>query len=173
MGAHGRAIRGHAVEARVYAEDPAAGFLPTGGRVELLDLPHWPGVRIDSALRAGDVVDIGFDPLLAKVIAWAEDRPAALARLRATLAETRVVGVTTNLGFLLDALAHPDVVAGTADTDWVESTWARTSPRCRTGCMRRAAGAIRGGRSGTRRHLRGDRGRFARPVPWMVLHPHR
>ena len=126
--AHGGAIRGHAVEARVYAEDPAAGFLPTGGRVELLDLPHWPGVRIDSALRAGDVVDIGFDPLLAKVIAWAEDRPAALARLRAALAETRVVGVATNLGFLLDALAHPDVAAGTADTDWVESTWAPDVP---------------------------------------------
>jgi acetyl/propionyl-CoA carboxylase alpha subunit len=117
------AIRGHAVEARIYAEDPATGFLPTGGRIERLVLPGWPSVRVDTALREGDVVDIGYDPLLAKVIAWAEDRPASLARLRAALAETRIVGVTTNLGFLLDALAHPDVAVGTADTDWVESTW--------------------------------------------------
>ncbi len=124
----GISIRGHAVEARVYAEDPARGFLPTGGRIELLDLPHWPDVRIDSALRQGDVVGLGYDPLLAKVIAWAEDRPAALARLRAALAEIRIVGVATNLGFLMDALAHPDVAGGSADTDWVESTWAPRVP---------------------------------------------
>ncbi|MGH2629004.1 MAG: biotin/lipoyl-containing protein, partial [Actinomycetota bacterium] len=122
------AMRGHAVEARVYAEDPANGFLPAGGRVEVLELPHWPGVRIDTALREGDVVGLGFDPLLAKVIAWDEDRPAALARLRAALAEVRVVGVRTNLGFLLEALAHPDVVGGVADTDWVEAVWTPRVP---------------------------------------------
>ncbi len=116
-------INGHAVEARVYAEDPAADFLPSTGRVDLLSMPRWPGVRIDTALREGDQIGLGYDPLLAKVIAVAEDRPAALARLAAALAEVRIVGVTTNLGFLLDALAHQDVVEGRADTDWVTEVW--------------------------------------------------
>ena len=116
-------MAGHAVEARVYAEDPSAGFLPSTGRVEFLDLPRWPGVRIDTAIRKGDAIGLGYDPLLAKVIAVAEDRPAALGRLRAALAEVRIVGLATNLGFLLDALGHPDVVEGRADTDWVTDVW--------------------------------------------------
>ena len=124
----GLALRGHAIEARVYAEDPAAGFLPTGGTVDRLELPHWPGVRIDTALREGDVVGTGFDPLLAKVVAWDEDRPHAIARLRAALAEVVVLGVPTNLGFLLDVLGRPEVIEGTADTDWVEATWTPAVP---------------------------------------------
>ena len=121
-------LRGHAIEARVYAEDPANGFLPTGGRVERLVLPRWPGVRIDTALREGDVITIDFDPLLAKVIAFASDRPACLRRLRAALAATTVIGVPTNLGFLLDILGHPDVVEARADTDWIERTWRGRPP---------------------------------------------
>ena len=128
-------MRGHAVEARVYAEDPANGFLPTGGRVDLLALPHWPGVRIDTALRSGDVVGLGYDPLLAKVIAWAEDRPAAITRLCAALDEVRIVGVTTNLGFLLDVLERPEVRDGTADTDWVETVWTPHVPALPDGVM--------------------------------------
>ena len=120
--------RGHAIEARVYAEDPAAGFLPSGGRIERLVLPHWPGVRIDAALREGDEVGLGYDPLLAKVVAIAEDRAACLARLRAALAEVLIVGVPTNLGFLLDALQHPDVVRGAAGTDWVTDVWTPQVP---------------------------------------------
>jgi acetyl-CoA/propionyl-CoA carboxylase biotin carboxyl carrier protein len=120
-------LRGHVVEARVYAEDPANAFLPTGGTVALLELPQWPGVRIDTALRAGDVVGTAYDPLLAKVIAHAPDRGRALAKLRAALERVRIVGVVTNLGFLIDALGHPDVVAGRAGTDWVEQVW-RASP---------------------------------------------
>ncbi len=121
-------LRGHAFEARVYAEDPARGFLPTGGRVMLLDLPHRPGVRIDTALRVGGEVGLGYDPLLAKIIAWAEDRPRALARLRSALAEVHIVGVTTNLGFLLDVLGRPEFADGAADTDWVEERWQADVP---------------------------------------------
>ncbi|CAN5750664.1 hypothetical protein BH18ACT17_BH18ACT17_13370 [soil metagenome] len=124
----GVALRGHAIEARVYAEDPANGFLPADGRVELLDLPHLPGVRIDTALRQGDVVGLGFDPLLAKVIAWAEDRRSAIARLAAALGQVKIVGLATNLGFLLDVVEHPDVRAGTAGTDWVETRWTPRVP---------------------------------------------
>ena len=122
------ALRGHAIEARVYAEDPANGFLPTGGRVDLLELPHWPGVRVDTALRSGDLVGLGYDPLLAKVIAWAEDRPAAITRLRVALEDVKIVGLTTNLGFLLDVLESPVVRHGTADTDWVETGWTPQVP---------------------------------------------
>ena len=121
-------LHGHAVEARVYAEDPAAGFLPATGRIDLLDLPRQPGVRIDTALRDGDRVGLGFDPLLAKVIAHGEDRASALGRLRAALSSMKIVGVTTNLGFLLDVLAHPDVTAGHVDTGWVERVWRPNVP---------------------------------------------
>ena len=130
---------GHAIEARVYAEDPANGFLPSGGRIEMLELPRWPGVRIDTALRQGDEVSLAYDPLLAKVIAVDEDRATCLARLRAALAEVLIVGLTTNLGFLLDALGHPDVAAGRADTDWVEATWRPKVPSLPEGA--RAPGA--------------------------------
>jgi acetyl/propionyl-CoA carboxylase alpha subunit len=122
------ALRGHAIEARVYAEDPANGFLPATGRVRRLSLPRWPGVRVETALREGDEVTVSFDPLLAKVIAHAEDREGALERLRAALVDTEIVGVVTNLGFLLDALAHPDVVGAIADTDWVTEVWRAEPP---------------------------------------------
>jgi acetyl-CoA/propionyl-CoA/long-chain acyl-CoA carboxylase, biotin carboxylase, biotin carboxyl carrier protein len=119
---------GHAIEARVYAEDPTAGFMPAAGRVDRLSLPHWPGVRIDTALRQGDLVQLDFDPLLAKVIAVAADRDTCLDRLRAVLAEVRIVGVSTNLGFLLDALDREEVRAGRAETDWVTDSWVPEVP---------------------------------------------
>src|ERR671935_145549 len=92
-------LRGHALECRLYAEDPAAGFLPAAGRLLALDFPRWPGVRVDTGVRAGDEVGVRYDPLLAKVIAEAEDRDACIDRMAAALAETTVLGVATNLGF--------------------------------------------------------------------------
>jgi 3-methylcrotonyl-CoA carboxylase alpha subunit len=121
-------MRGHAIEARVYAEDPANAFLPAGGVVARLDLPQWPGVRVDTALRTGDAITFDFDPLLAKVIAFAKDRASAVARLRAALAATHIVGVTTNLGFLLEILDEADFVDGATDTDWIERTWHGVAP---------------------------------------------
>ncbi len=133
--------RGHAIEARVYAEDPANGFLPTGGRVALLELPRWPGVRIDTALRQGDEVGLGYDPLLAKVIAHAGDRTGAVRKLRAALSEVRIVGVATNLGFLLDVLDRAEVVEGTAGTDWVERSWAPHVPSLPEGAHAERSGS--------------------------------
>jgi acetyl-CoA/propionyl-CoA carboxylase biotin carboxyl carrier protein len=133
--------RGHAIEARVYAEDPANGFLPTGGRVALLEFPRWPGVRIDTALRQGDEVGLGYDPLLAKVIAHAGDRKGALRKLRAALSEVRIVGVATNLGFLLDVLDRPEVVDGTAGTDWVERSWTPHVPTLPDGAHAERSGS--------------------------------
>ncbi|GII54672.1 acetyl/propionyl-CoA carboxylase subuit alpha [Planotetraspora thailandica] len=111
-------LRGHAVEARVYAEDPARDFLPTGGRVLALREPA--GVRVDSGLAEGMVVGSDYDPMLSKIVAWAPDRAGALRALDAALAETAILGVTTNVGFLRALLAHPDVVAGRLDTGLVE-----------------------------------------------------
>ncbi|MEU4696288.1 biotin carboxylase N-terminal domain-containing protein [Nonomuraea dietziae] len=111
-------LRGHAVEARVYAEDPARGFLPTGGRVLALREPS--DVRVDSSLAEGLVVGSDFDPMLSKVIAWAEDRSSALRSLDRALGSTAVLGVTTNIPFLRALLAEPDVVAGALDTGLVE-----------------------------------------------------
>ena len=109
-------LTGHAIEARVYAEDPANGFLPTGGDVLGLAEPRGPGVRVDSGLADGTVVGSDYDPMLAKVIAHAADRPGALRALDRALADTAVLGVTTNIEFLRFLLADPDVVAGRLDT---------------------------------------------------------
>ena len=110
------ALTGHAIEARVYAEDPGRGFLPTGGAVLDLAEPTGPGVRVDSGLARGTVVGSDYDPMLSKVIAHAEDRGAALRALDKALADTAVLGVTTNIEFLRFLLADPDVVAGRLDT---------------------------------------------------------
>jgi acetyl-CoA/propionyl-CoA carboxylase biotin carboxyl carrier protein len=113
-------LAGHAIEARLYAEDPSRGFLPTGGTVLALHEPAAPHVRVDSGLAAGMTVTSSYDPMLAKVIAWGDDRGAALRRLDTALAGTTVLGVTTNIAFLRALLAHPDVAAGRLDTGLAE-----------------------------------------------------
>ncbi len=110
------ALHGHAIEARVYAEDPGRGFLPTGGPVLDVVEPQMPGVRVDSGLAAGMDVGSDYDPMLAKVIAHGADRAAALRLLDRALADTAVLGVVTNVEFLRFLLADPDVVAGRLDT---------------------------------------------------------
>jgi acetyl-CoA/propionyl-CoA carboxylase biotin carboxyl carrier protein len=107
-------LSGHAIEARVYAEDPANGFLPTGGTV--LDVVEPERGRVDSGIYPGTVVGSDYDPMLAKIIAHAGDRSAALRGLDQALAQTAVLGVTTNIDFLRFLLADPDVVAGQLDT---------------------------------------------------------
>jgi acetyl-CoA/propionyl-CoA carboxylase biotin carboxyl carrier protein len=111
--------RGHAIEVRVYAEDPSRGFLPTGGRVLALHEPT-DLLRVDSALLPGMTMSSDYDPMLAKYIAHGSTRDEALRRLRAGLRATSILGVTTNLGFLQRLLANEDVVAGTLDTGLVE-----------------------------------------------------
>jgi 3-methylcrotonyl-CoA carboxylase alpha subunit len=108
--------RGHAIECRVYAEDPANGFLPQAGRILLYREPAWPGVRIDSGVEEGTEVTVYYDPLLAKVIAHGETRSAALARARAALARYPILGIRTNIPFLLEILGHPAFEAGDVDT---------------------------------------------------------
>ncbi|HVD28674.1 MAG TPA: biotin carboxylase N-terminal domain-containing protein, partial [Mycobacteriales bacterium] len=113
-------LDGHAIEARLYAEDPARGFLPQAGTVLGLREPSGPGVRVDSSLAVGTVVGSDYDPMLAKVIAWAPDRETARARLVGALGHTAVLGVATNAAFLRALLTDPDVVAGKLDTGLIE-----------------------------------------------------
>jgi propionyl-CoA carboxylase alpha chain len=110
------AISGHAIEVRLYAEDPAAGFAPQTGRVRTFDIPHHQGVRVDSAIEAGSAVGVHYDAMLAKIIAFADDRDAAIRRLGDTLRRTRLHGVTTNLDLLRAVLTDDEFVAGRMHT---------------------------------------------------------
>lgn len=113
-------LRGHAIEARVYAEDPSAGFLPTGGPVLEVVEPALAGVRVDSGLAPGMTVGSDYDPMLAKVIAHAPDRAAALAGLDRALSRTAVLGLGTNIDFLRFVLSDNDVASGQLDTELLE-----------------------------------------------------
>ena len=115
-------LRGHAIEARVYAEDPRNGFLPSAGRILALREPAGDGIRVDSGLIDGLEITPNYDPMLAKVIAWAVDRPQSLARLRGALEQTVILGVHTNLEYLNALLGTPAVVAGSLDTTLIERT---------------------------------------------------
>jgi acetyl-CoA/propionyl-CoA carboxylase, biotin carboxylase, biotin carboxyl carrier protein len=112
--------RGHAIEARVYAEDPSTGFLPSGGRIAAWQAPAGEGVRVDAGVRAGTEVTGHYDPLLAKVIAHGPDRATALRRLDRALAGTTVLGVATSIAFTRALLADPGVRAGEMDTGLLE-----------------------------------------------------
>ncbi|MGO9380740.1 MAG: acetyl/propionyl/methylcrotonyl-CoA carboxylase subunit alpha [Mycobacterium sp.] len=121
-------LRGHAIEARVYAEDPARGFLPTGGRVLQVFEPSGAGVRVDSSLRAGTLVGSDYDPMLSKVITHGTDRDDALAKLDRALAQTAVLGVQTNVEFLRFLLADERVRAGDLDTALLDERLADFAP---------------------------------------------
>jgi acetyl-CoA carboxylase biotin carboxylase subunit len=115
-------IHGHAIEARICAEDARGGFLPCNGTVERYVEPSGPGIRVDSGVCAGSQVGVHFDPMLAKVIVWAPDRPHAVARLREALRQFVILGVTTNIDYLQDVLDHEDVRAARVHTHFLEET---------------------------------------------------
>ncbi|RWR21787.1 ATP-grasp domain-containing protein [Agrococcus lahaulensis] len=113
-------LTGHAIEARIYAEDPSAGFLPTGGTVLAIDWPYGDDVRVDAGVEQGGEVGSSYDPMIAKVIAHGATRGQALERLRDALAETSIFGVVTNRGFLRALLDEPSVRAGELDTGFID-----------------------------------------------------
>lgn len=116
------AERGHAVEARLNAEDPDRDFAPAPGRIARLDLPAGPGIRVDTGVSEGDTIPADFDSMIAKIIAYGRNRDEALARLRRAMNQTRVVieGGATNKSFVLDLLNQPEVIDGSADTGWID-----------------------------------------------------
>jgi acetyl-CoA carboxylase biotin carboxylase subunit len=112
--------RGHAIECRVYAEDPGNGFLPQAGRLQLYREPRAPGIRIDSGVEEGSDVPVQYDPMLAKLIGSADTRDAAIARTVAALKAFPVLGVRTNIGFLIRALEHDAFRTGRIHTGFVD-----------------------------------------------------
>ncbi|WP_028646763.1 carboxyl transferase domain-containing protein [Nocardiopsis sp. CNT312] len=116
------AERGHAVEARLNAEDPDRDFAPSPGRIARLDLPAGPGIRVDTGVAEGDTIPADFDSMIAKIIAYGRDREEALGRLRRAMAQTTVIieGGATNKSFVLDLLDRPEVIEATADTGWID-----------------------------------------------------
>ncbi len=120
--------RGHAIECRIYAEDPAAGFMPTSGRVLLVNHPTGPGVRVDSALFDGLDMPIEYDPMLAKIVAWAPDRKQAIARMIGALESFVLLGVTNNTAFLIDVLADDAFSSGNYSTATLQERFSQWAP---------------------------------------------
>ena len=114
-------IEGHAIEARLYAEDPAHDFLPITGRIHQFSFPDRPGLRIDSGVEAGSKVSVHYDPMLAKVIAHAPTREAAISKLADALRHARIHGPTTNRDLLVRILEHEDFKTGAVDTRFIDS----------------------------------------------------
>ncbi|GAA0563239.1 ATP-binding protein [Actinomadura livida] len=116
------AERGHAIEARLNAEDPDRDFAPSPGRIARLDLPAGPGIRVDTGVSEGDTIPADFDSMIAKIIAYGGDRAEALGRLRRAMAQTTVIieGGATNKSFVLDLLDRPEVIDASADTGWID-----------------------------------------------------
>ena len=116
-------MRGHAIEVRLYAEDPSNNFLPAIGNLATFIAPTGPGVRLDTGVRQGDAVTPDYDPMLAKLIVWAPSRDEALSRMGRALDEFVVLGCTTNIRFLRELCDHPDVVDGWTTTDMIDRLW--------------------------------------------------
>jgi acetyl/propionyl-CoA carboxylase alpha subunit len=112
--------RGHAIEARIYAEDPSRNFMPSPGQITQLDIPVLPNLRIDTGARAGTNVTVYYDPMIAKFIAWGEDRAAAIQTMRDALDGTTIAGVKTNIPFLQRLFATEDFGAGRIHTRYVD-----------------------------------------------------
>ncbi len=124
------AAAGHAIEARIYAEDPATGFLPAVGRIEHMRAPaEGRHVRVDTGVRTGDEIGVHYDPMIAKLVVWDRDRTGAIRRLRRALADFQLVGPATNLAFLAALAAHPEFAAGKTDTGFVDRHRAALIPR--------------------------------------------
>jgi acetyl-CoA/propionyl-CoA carboxylase biotin carboxyl carrier protein len=157
-------LNGHAIEARVYAEDPARGFLPTGGQVLGVLEPTGPGVRVDSSLLAGTTVGSDYDPMLSKVIAHGVDREEALLRLDQALAHTAVLGVQTNIEFLRFLLADDRVRVGDLDTALLDERLVDFEPLPAPDDVLAAAGLYR--QWALARHAADDP--WAAPTGWRV-----
>ncbi|MEW5764379.1 MAG: acetyl-CoA carboxylase biotin carboxylase subunit [Acidobacteriota bacterium] len=111
--------RGWAVECRIYAEDPENNFLPCPGKIVAVRFPEGPGVRVDSSLYGSGEVSIHYDPMIAKVVAWADDRAGAVATMNRALQEFQIVGIRSNRHFLIEIVNHPEFLAGNLSTDFI------------------------------------------------------
>jgi acetyl-CoA carboxylase biotin carboxylase subunit len=161
--------RGHAMECRIYAEDPENGFLPSPGKILLVREPVGPGIRCDSGIYSGLVVTPYYDPILSKLIVWAEDRETARRRMISALREYILLGISTPIGFLADLLEHPEFVAGRTHTHFIEQHMSAWKPGRQDESLLEVAliaGALAGSPS------RGGQGMVKeeeKPTPWQTV----
>ena len=121
-------MRGHSLECRIYAEDPANDFMPSIGEVSFYRPAAGAGVRVDDGIEAGTQISPYYDPMLAKVIVWGVDRQEALRKMTRALRDTVVLGVTTNIPYLLDVVNHPDFRRGRFSTSFLQERFRSWSP---------------------------------------------
>jgi acetyl/propionyl-CoA carboxylase alpha subunit len=120
--------RGHAIECRIYAEDPANGFLPSIGTILHAAEPQGPGIRVDTGVRSGDEITIHYDPMIAKLIVYDQDRQDAIRRMDSALAQYVILGLISNLRFLRDVINHPDFREARTTTALIERHFANWQP---------------------------------------------
>jgi acetyl-CoA carboxylase biotin carboxylase subunit len=164
--------RGHAVECRIYAEDPAADFLPSAGKILFLREPRGPGVRLDGGIYAGYDVPVYYDPILAKLITWGSSREEARRRMAEALREYVIIGIGTTIPFLRDVVDHPAFAAGDTNTAFVADHFDGWREEVPEGLMEKAlaAAAVAEMAAGSaERYSDGDRA--AAPTPWQTVGP--
>jgi acetyl/propionyl-CoA carboxylase alpha subunit len=120
--------RGHAIECRIYAENPEADFMPSPGKILFVRIPEGPGVRFDHGIQTGYQVPVNYDPILGKLVVWAEDRPAAVKRMIRSLRECVILGVKTPIEFLIEVLSSPEFKAGNTHTCFIRDYCAAWEP---------------------------------------------
>lgn len=162
--------QGHALECRVYAEDPAHNFLPSIGEIAFYRRPAGPGVRVDDGIEAGTQVSPYYDPMLGKVITWGDDRPEAIRKMVRALQDTVVLGVTTNIPYLLDILEHPQFRAGDLTTNFLDEKLPEWQPEADTSNSTwlaiAALEALQGGNRRERPRSNGEEPE--QPDPWQA-----
>lgn len=161
--------RGHAIECRIYAEDPENDFFPTPGPIEYLKEPRGPGIRIDSGIYQGGQVPVEYDPILAKLIVQAENREAAIARARRALEAYIIIGVKTPIAYLSDVLNHAAFRSGTTFTDFIPTHMADWSPPSTHGDLARVAFIADGLTEASCENGSSGQDRAARATPWQTL----
>jgi acetyl-CoA carboxylase biotin carboxylase subunit len=168
--------RGHAIECRIYAEDPKNDFLPSPGKIQYLREPKGPGIRHDCGIYSGWDVPIYYDPILAKLIVWAEDRESACRRMSAALDDYIIMGIRTCIAFLKDVVRHPEFRAGRTTTSFIKKHFEDWKPdQADEGKLRLAlAAAAFNEMTRAATTLAGRRGeqspeRKGFPSPWQIL----
>ena len=159
------------MECRIYAEDPTANFLPSPGRILFLREPKGPGVRVDGGIYGGWNVPIYYDPILAKLIVWAETRELACRRMAAALDDYAVLGIHTTIDFLKDVIRHPEFRAGRTNTGFIPKYfdgWARTESPDEVLAVALAAAAVDEMGFG-KRAASGARIKEVTSSPWRTL----